>query len=200
MNVTIRGHTEVRAQLQEIGRQAKFALALALNGTANQVQRAVRTGLDERFTVRRKAFIENTVFRDRRTDFATKQHPVAIVRVHPDRDVLAKHEDGGAKRPVSGRSIAIPLGAVRRNRADIITSASRPRALQAKKNVFREKDVLYKRTGTGKRQKVQALYLFRRSVALRPRLGMADTAAKVIPRAWPSEAERAINRALSTAR
>lgn len=200
MRLTIKGDQTVRASLQAIGRQAPYALAVALNGTANAVQREIRDSLDGRFQLRRREFIEKTIYRGRATDFATKTRPVATVRVHPERDVLAQHEAGGAKTPINGRSIAIPTANVRRNKADIVTTANRPRALLAKPNVFRQGDVILKATGRGKRRKLQALYLLHRMVRLRPRLGMIATAEQVVPLVWEREATAAITRAIQTAR
>lgn len=198
MKVT--GDSAIRQQLQAIGKQAPFALSVALNATANSVQSGVRENLNNRFTLRRKTFVERSIYRDRATDFATKTRPRAIVRVHPDREFLAQHEDGGTKRPRDGRSIAIPTTAARRTKTDIITTANRPRALLDTKNHFRFKDVLYKTTGRGKRQKLVAVFRFQRTARLRPRLGMAETADKVVPRVWEKHATDAIERALATAR
>ncbi|WP_434480975.1 hypothetical protein [Gemmatimonas sp.] len=200
MNIRISGDTAVRQQLQAIGKQMPFALSVALNGTANAVQQAVRGGLGEKFTLRRRTFVERTIFRDRATDFATKTKPQATVRVNPSSDFLAKFEKGDTKTPRDGRSIAIPTVNARRTKSDIVTTANRPRALLDKPGHFRFGDVLYATKGRGKRQKLIALFVFKRSARIRPRLGMEDTAGRVVPDVWELQASRAIERALSTAR
>ncbi len=207
VRLTIHGDVAVRQQLQAIGRQAPYALSVALNNTANAVQSAVRDSLSDRFTLRRKTFVENTIYRQSGVDWATKTKPQATVRVRdtPDSkgrvpDFLAQHEDGGTKTPRDGRSIAIPLPGARRNKGDIVTVANRPRALLAKKQAFRKDDLLLKRTGRGKRAKLTALFVFKRSVRIRPRLGMEATAERVVPDVWERIAGAAIDRALATAK
>ena len=200
MKVTVSGDTAVKQQLQQIGRQAPFALATALNATANSVQQAVRASLTAQFTLRRKTFVERTIYRQPGQDFATKSKFQAVVRVHPERDVLAQHEEGGTKGPREGRSIAIPTTNARRNKAEIVSQANRPRALIAKGTAFRRGDVLLKKSGRGKRAKLLTLFVFKRSVRLRPRLGMHETAQRVIPDVWEQHALNAIERAMATAR
>jgi len=86
VKVTITGDTAVKQYLREIGRQAPFALSTALNATANSVQKAVKQSLRDRFTLRQRTFVENTIYRDKSTDFASKTKFQAVVRVNPDRD------------------------------------------------------------------------------------------------------------------
>ncbi len=200
MKITVKGDTAARRQLQAIGKQAPFALATALNNSANSVQQAVRHSLNDQFTLRRKTFIERTIFRQPGQDFASKTKFQAAVRVHPERDVLAPHEAGGVKAPRDGRSIAIPTSNARRNKADIVGTANRPRALLAKGAAFRRGDVLLKKAGRGKRSKLVALFVFKRSVRLRPRLGMDATAQRVVPEVWERHALQAVERAIATAR
>jgi hypothetical protein len=200
LSVKITGVAGVRSMLQTVQKQIPFAMATALNTTANAVQSEVRQGLNERFTLRRKAFIENTIYRQRGTDFATKSHFQAIVRVHPERDVLAKHERGGTKAPIDGKYLMLPTSAVRRTKRDLIAESQKPRALYGKKGVFKRGDVLYKESGRGKSRRLTALYVFKRSAKIRPRLGMQDTAHRVVPQVWPRLAAQALARALSTAR
>lgn len=102
---------KVQNLLSTLGAKARFGASVGLNRTANEVQDEVRKGLSGQFTLRRKAFIENTIYRKPREDFATKDNLKAGVRINPERDVLAKFEDGGSKTPREGKSIAVPLGA-----------------------------------------------------------------------------------------
>lgn len=202
MRITIdaRGLNETAEGLRQVKKQMPFALSKALNDTANAAQKDVRASLAQHFTLRRKAFIENTIYRKPGEDFATKRSFVAGLRVNPARDVLLKHEDGGAKTPISGRALAIPLSGTRRNKADIVTRSQRPNALRGKPGVFRVKDMLFKRTGKGARRKLLALFLFRRSVPIKPRLGFEATSERTIERQWVPIAENAIERALATMR
>ncbi len=198
--LAITGGDAVQKQLQAIGRQAPFALATALNGVANAAQKGIRENMADKFAFRRRNFVESTIYRNKATDFATKSKFSATVRVHPERDVLAKHEAGGAKTPRSGNSIAIPSAAVRRNKADVIPRGQRPAALLGKKGVFRLGDVIYQSTGRGKRKRRTALYLLRRSVRIAPRLEFVKTAERTIAAQWVPIATAAIEKALQTAR
>lgn len=198
--ITVTGDDAVRKQLHEIGRQAPFALATALNGVANAAQKGIRENMADKFAFRRRNFVESTIYRNKSTDFATKTKLSATVRVHPERDFLAKHEEGGAKTPQSGNSIAIPSVAVRRNKADVIPRGQRPAALVGKKGVFRLGNVIYQSSGRGKRKRRTALYLLRRSVRIAPRLEFVQTAVRTITAQWVPIAMSAIDKALQTAR
>ena len=88
-------------------------LVKALNATILDGQKSARSNIAERFTLRRSAFILNTV-KIERGNFATKENLRAGVGIDRTRDILAKFEDGGTKTPREGSSIAIPVGARRR--------------------------------------------------------------------------------------
>lgn len=202
MKVTVKvsGVQSARHSLQQVAKQMPFAMSKALNATANSVQSAVRESVAERFTLRKKSFILNTIYRSKSTDFASKSKFSATVRVDPARDVLAQHEEGGIKTPKDGRSIALPTSAVRRTKADLITPTNRPRALLDKPKHFRKGDVLLKETGRGKRRKLVALFVFKRKATIRPRLGFHQTAAKTIDATWEKHATDAVTHALKTMR
>jgi hypothetical protein len=102
LSVQITGADQVAKALREIGKQAPYALSLALNATANSAQRSIRLNLPGSFTLRKPEYIERTIFRKPSEDFATKSTPRAAVRIHDERDQLAKFEDGGDKRARMG--------------------------------------------------------------------------------------------------
>lgn len=202
MNVRITGQADVKKMLQEIGRQAPYALSVALNSTANAVQQEIRKTLPTSFSMRKPEFISRTIYRKPGEDFATKAKTSAAVRVNddPKRDHLAKFEEGGDKRPTSGSAVAIPLPGVRRNKSDVITTANRPKALKGKKGIVRLGNVIFKSTGRGKGKRLTALYLLKRSVRIRPVLHFDATARTVIDREWKQHAEAAVAKALATAK
>lgn len=106
-------------------RQLPFALALALNRTAEEVQTEIRGHVQEAFTIRRPWVLTNVKIA--RENFATKTKPRVVIEIPPD-SVLGKFEGGGTKSPRSGGlSIAIP-NAVRRTKAGIVSKRDRPRA------------------------------------------------------------------------
>ena len=207
--ITIRGHDETRKALQDIGRQAPFALSLALNATANEAQAEIKASRNARFTLRRKTFVENTIFRKRGEDFATKTKLQATIRTHPERDFLAQHEEGGQKTAVTGTNLAIPLEAVKPNASSIVPKRLRPSAMrmnsQVRKVVTPSGTFLVRnRPGKGRRRMVgwrsEFLYKLKSSVPIRPRLQMRDTAQKAIDESFVRHAMACIDRALGTAR
>lgn len=115
-------------------RQAPYALSQSLNDTAKLFQYRQREHMHGIFTVRRKAWVDNSV-KIRPEDFATKRKLVATVRIESPgngnrSDILGKFETQTVKRP-QGTSLAIPVGA-RRNSSDIVPQSARPKAFKFK--------------------------------------------------------------------
>ena len=194
MNITIEtkgltGAGSVTDAMRAIGRQAPFAMVKTLNAVANEAQTSIRKGMNQ-FTFRRRPFVEKTIYRDKATDFATKAHLSAIVRVNPGRDFLAQHEEGGHKTPRSGRSVAIPLPAVQEAAGNgVIPTRLRPSGLrtngQVRKVVTPSGTYLVRnRPGRGRGGlsgwRTEFLYKLKQSVPIRPRLNFHTNAAKAI--------------------
>jgi hypothetical protein len=188
--ITIDDDTVVRA-LSRIADQAPYAMALALNQVATEGQAAVRQHVARTFTLRRADFILKTIYRKPGEDFAdrgsrSKGRPTvleAAVRVREDRDVLAKHEEGGLRRPTRGSAIAVPA-MVGRNKFDIIPRGKRPAALRGNPKVRRVADRLLETMGRGKAATVRLLYVLRPSVLIRPQLRMEETVNRVAADRW----------------
>ena len=197
---------DVTAELRRIGDQAPFAMSLALNDTANAAQSAIRLGLSASFKLRRPDFILKTIYRAKATDFATKRSLQSTVRVNPERDVLAKFEDGGRKGPLVGQHVAVPLPAVRRNKSDIIPRSQRPSGLLGKAGVEKITTkngtflVQHKGRSKGKGARTDFLYKLVPDVPIRPQLLFGQNATKAIDDAFVRLALSAIDRALITAR
>lgn len=91
--------------------QLPFALSLALNNLGIQFVVIQQNGIEMRFNIRRPNYILPTVKMTR----GTKQNPDVRTFIDPERDILAKFEVGGVKRPgafgsrVVMGSIAIPI-------------------------------------------------------------------------------------------
>lgn len=107
-------------------RQIPFAVATALNRTAEEIQTAVRDSIGQSFTIRSPWVLRNV--RIRNADRATKQQSSATIEITPD-SVLAKFERGGVKTARDGGSIATPQLATR-NKRDIIPQFARPKAFR----------------------------------------------------------------------
>lgn len=211
MRVTLQtsGSEAVRAELANIGRQAPFAMSLGLNAIANEAQQAIQGSLQGRFTLRRALFVQRTVYRDKRLDFATKTHLQAAVRINPERDFLAQHEEGGRKAPVSGRNLAIPLPAVQPVATAVIPRKLRPSAMRMDSQVRKVTTpagtfLVRNRPGRGRGGttgwRTEFLYRLKPQVPLRPRLQFIATAERVINASWDRHLMAGIERALRTAR
>ncbi len=191
IQVKLRDKWQVREALAEIGRQAPFAMAKTLNATANAAQEAVREGLESKgaFTLRRPEFVLRTIYRKPGQDFASKKNLRAVVRVHPERDFLAQHEEAGRKVPTSGRTVAIPLDAVKPTESSVVPRRLRPSALRSNAQVRRittpsGEYLVRNRFGRGRGGlrgwRTEFLYRLQTSVPLRGRLGFVRTASETI--------------------
>lgn len=197
--IEVFGDKEVAAQFEELGRQLPFAQSTTLNGLANATQAKVQDGLPSRFNLRRAEFIRRTVYRKPGEDFATKSRLEAGVRINPERDFLAKFEEGGEKTSRNGGRVAVPVD-VRRNKNDIVSKANRPRVLLTKPKVALLRDVIVQRVGRGRKAATRLLYVLKKSVRIPQRLGMAETARSVADTQTDAIAGAAIDKALRTAR
>lgn len=115
-------------------RQAPFALANTVNDVAKLTQYREREHIGNIFTVRRKSWVDNNV---KITEFATKRKLSATVAIQSPgnasrSDILGKFESSTSKRPISGKSLAIPVDA-KRNSTGIVPQNARPRAFNFKR-------------------------------------------------------------------
>ena len=226
MVITVKGAEAIQRMTEQIRKQLPFALSTALNSSANALQGAVRQTIPQNFTLRRQPFILNTIYRKKGTfptgDFASKTMLRAAVRVHPERDVLAKHETAGARAARDGGRLAIPLirlaapktviGASSRYHLanmPVIPGASAMARVRAKKgpgSTFyatqaRKGGGVVIWEGRGARTKPKAIWLLQPGrTPLRPRLGFEQTTASTFERVWRGRFTDALDRALATAR
>lgn len=203
--------------LDTIGRQAPFAAATALTKTAQDVQEAVRKEMPRNFTIRRPWVVQGI-----RVKAATKTRLVA--EVYSRDPFMALQETGGIKRSIGrrvfewGEYLAVPLDA-RRSKSDVVNKKDWPQSL-VNPFVLRARDgreylavkaittgrantVRSVKTLRGKQRRVtgnKLMYRLIRQTTLRPRLHLADIAARVIPERWPINFAAAIDHALATAR
>ena len=170
---------EVKAALEAMPGKAHFAASIGLNRTADEIQSEIRDGLDRRFTLRRSDFVKRTIYRKPREDFASKKNLMARVRIHDERDFLAKFEKGGRKKPLHGKALAIPQGGVRRNKSDIVPKGQSVRRLIESGKAFVKGDAVFQRTGRGKKRRLILAYLFRPSVPIPASLQFEVVARRV---------------------
>jgi len=194
---------------RNVERQIPFATAQAINSTLTGAQREIRGGLNRRFTLRRKQFIERTI-KINRQDFATKTKLEGKLQVDRDRPVLAKHERGGRKQAKSGH-LAIPTGTRHRRTKRFPTLKSRYGPFRRRGSRILGKDRtfiissgaspgLFQRTGRGRRSKIKQLYAFKRSVPIEARLRFVETATHVVHRDYARNFHRALDQAIRTAK
>jgi hypothetical protein len=208
IKLSFRNEGAAQKMLADLRTGAPAAVALACNKLADTVQAEVRRSLSGSFTLRRQLFVERTIYRNKGTDFARwNQRPIqAVVRVNPERNFLAQHEEGGTKTAASGTNVAIPLQGVRPTATEVVPKRMRPAQLrtntQVRKVVTPNGTFLVRnRPGTGKGKtlgwRTEFLYKLKRSVPLRPRLGMVDTFSRVVDRGAITEMMAALEVAIA---
>jgi hypothetical protein len=129
--------------LSQVARQQiPFALANALNKTANDVQRQVQEGLNTRFTIapQRTRFMARLIKRRKGEDSATKASLVARVRVEgpetvtgrdPAAPLLTRHEQGGTHtRPPDLTQFYLPTDEIRPSDRSLVPRALYPSSLR----------------------------------------------------------------------
>lgn len=170
--------SQFKAWVKQAGDQLPFAASVGLNRTADEIQVAIRQTLDNKFTLRRKTFIERTIYRKPGEDFASKTKLQARVRVNDERDVLSKFERGGEKRPRQGRALVIPID-VKRNKSDIVPKSQSVRALLDSGKAFVRNGRVWQEVGRGRRKTLRLAYIFKDFVRLPASLGFAETGMHV---------------------
>lgn len=168
-----------------------YAVSNALNGTAAAIQTAERVNLDQKFTLRRAAFVYRLV---KIFAFAspTKNRPFAEVGIDDSKKnvLLAMFEAGGTKAPVVGRNVAIPITgeAARPTFPSQISAAFTFNALRFRREgasgVFEGRQGTYLLPGVGVFERVSSkvtklIYAFKHTVTLKRNLGFIPLAEKV---------------------
>lgn len=197
--------SEVKEALGEAIKQLPYAVATGINNTLVNAQTGVINTISHEFTVRRSQFVKQSV----KIGFAKKDNLVGtlgIVSMPGSRDtsdILSKFEEGGDKSSKSGGKVAIPATYARPNTASVVSAAKRPRALtKAFKIVAASgKQLLMVRVARkGRFQGVNVAYVLENSVPIRPRLNFYDTALGIIEGQLESNMQKAVDKALATAK
>jgi hypothetical protein len=216
---TVEGSEEMKRMLREAGKQLPFTLSLAANRTINAAQEAIRNSLPLKFHLRRWDFVTRTIYRRPGIwptgDNASKAEPTAAVRVHPDRDFLAKFEEGGTKTSRRAGNLLLPT--LRLDNPNLIIRRSDPLHISKlpgsldKSGKLRTKSrlgvFLLQKPGGAKfilqrltHGVVRVLYTFRRAVSIPKKLGFYETGVKAIDATWEKNLGEALDKALKTAR
>lgn len=229
MPVTIRVRTnavEVAGAFGVLFRdQLPFAIKEAINHTAKDAQRAQHAGMEQRFTIRRRAWVQRGI---KIKPFATKRRLVATIAVDPPggaarADILTRHEERGFRIPFKGRALAVPIAA-RANKQDVVAKRNRPKAFAFKQMVrgtggtevfkgqkrtfmIRRADGtgwILKRVGRGKHgslfEGTSVLYVLDTSVPIAERLRFMATVTDTVHVTFNGHFSRSFDRAVRTAR
>lgn len=194
VNANIRKVTRRLDRVQK--RQVPFATSQALNKTAFGVrERIVKDTYPDAFDVRNRRF-PAVAFR---VDKANKRKLVARVYDRLGRDYLARHAEGGIKRPRDGGSLAVPVG-VKRTSSGAVRRQQRPRRVMQQARAFRDRigGVLgiWRRTRNG----LELLYRLVERARIRPRFAFEKDAAATARRVFPNHFRQALRKALATAK
>ena len=188
-------------EMKKYKNQIPFAVSKALNATITQAQTDIRGHMKEAFTIRREAFARNSI---KVTEWAKKQSLKAVVAIAPPGQVdpFSMHVVGGTKRPVSGKSVAIPLRAIQPDKKKVISKAKRPRQL-ANSFVTKQSDgqkFIMIRRGKGKKATVRPAYLLVPSVRIKPSFQFYQVGQTSVSRNWSRNFDIAWKNAVRTAK
>lgn len=208
----LEGAEEVNALLAKLPANARYGAALGMNRTMDEAQAEAKRGLSSKFTLRRKSFVENTIYRKPGEDWATKDRLEARVQVNPERNHLAKFEEGGDKGPTRGRkAVAVPvIGGARPNKGAIVPEKFKLKTLffsqqgllsQARsiagtkkrsgrnallkasaKQYVSMNGKVFEIVGTKATPRLKLLWVFKPSVRIAPKLRFVETGKRVIDR------------------
>lgn len=188
----------VERDLSDMARkQLPFALSVALNATAEDIQKNETRRLSK--VLDRPTPFTKRAYRVRRS---SKRHLEArVFAMRAQAKYLGRLEDGGIATP-KRRALVLPQKA-RVNRYGNLPRGSVRRAI-ARPNVFSTRNKggpggpgVFQRMKSGK---IKKLVSYVKRATYRPQLGFRDSAAKTARRRFPVHVERALAKAFATRR
>jgi hypothetical protein len=222
LQASIGGYDDVFGSMSGLADQIPFATSFAINNTLNDIQTSVRTHVHGAFIMRAQDFIDRTIYIGP-SDRAKKTNLVGTVRINPDRDFLAKFEDGGEKTASSAGSLAVPV--FREDTPSIIirrgdplsiknlmaainkqgAAAGRLKRIKGGSQDVQQRVYLVKNDrGTfivqGEGASARVLYKFVKEVPIQPQLEFVEIAMKTALDRWETNASDAIDFAIATAK
>ena len=175
--------------------EAPFAISVAINAAVFDVRRYMvdtswpRSGI----TYRNRRFLGVAM---RVSERADKSKWSAAITDVLGRDALSRQADGQTRRPISGRSLAVPVGLPRLS-GGAISKSLRPRTVLDKKGYFKNRkgNAIFQRLPGGK---VKLVYLLLPSVRVDRHWRAYDDAETAFERVFPFEFDIAMNKALDS--
>ena len=207
MNIDIRFDiSDARRKLNAIQRkQIPFATSLALNETANEVAKQLTKQMD-RYLDRptpftKRAFITPTgKFKGTRS---TKNRLYAIVKAAGIQNEYLAYQVYGGRRVPNKKAILVPTLKASKNKYGNITKATRDKYIDGAKNIFKAglreglKEGVYRRDRKGN---ITMLAAYEPHADYQPRYPFFKIATGTAKGAFPRQFQRALRRALATAR
>ena len=182
------------ARLDADLRQAPFALSLTLNKAAEATrQHLIETTWPRGVNVRNASFMKAAL--TTRGARATKRDLQVVIYDQLGRAHLALHDAGGVK--IGRGRLAIPNQRVRRLARGAVRPADRPRNL---KRSFMRGDKLFRVTGSGKRTRVELMYVLTRSARIAKDVQFSEDFRSVMLRELDKTFAASLARAMATRR
>ncbi len=198
--------------------QLPFAMALALNRTAEEAQIAEREHMRHAFTIRREWVLLGVKIDN--NERATKSVPIVTIKIDHTRAFLNKFEEGGTQTPHEGhQAMPIPSEDLKRLASGSISKTMRPKAFGftlwgsgsaatvyrgAKRTIIIQRadgsGGIFQRVGKGKNARLQLLYSLATKVKVDPRLHFVQTVTKTVQDRFAINFVEFFRYAMSTAR
>ncbi|MBE0672638.1 MAG: hypothetical protein IH588_18840 [Anaerolineales bacterium] len=198
INVDIQGLEATAKKIFNLEKQIRYAGAVALTRTAQEVQAAAIANIRREFTVRGSWLRTGGRF-GVGIQRATKDNLQAVVENRAP--WLEAHEEGEVRTP-RGQHFAIAQPGVRRTKTEVIAKAQRPTRLKRAFKIETDSGVplLLQRVGRGARSLLRVMYQLTSRAKIRPELNFVKQGRVVVFRVWKRNFDEALAQALRTAR
>ena len=206
IQVRVSGLHPLLGKIKSAPKQIKFALTVAVNETAKEVQKHTITKLlPGAFTLRSRGapWWRPGTRMGFNIRFAKRSQPEPTAIIGSRADWLPLQEKGGTKQ-LKGKSIAIPfIGSARPAPTAVVPGRVKPKRLLGRARTFvvkgRRGRVVLSRTGKA-RYPVRIWYAFEPDATIKPVLRFGPTESMVAAKALGPAFQKAIAKALATAR
>lgn len=180
--------------LNAFSNQVPFALARALNDSAELARSDLPQTWAEHITVRNPRFLKAAL--STKGTRATKARLSVEIYDRLGRANLFLHDQGGSRKP-RGAAIAVPSKALQAARTSKgVPKGLRPRAIP---NSFVKGDVLYQRTGKGKNRGLKLMYVLRPQTRISPDVPFHREFDRIMRREVPRQFGVRLEQAMKTA-